>query len=45
MNASNEKTLSFVYYICPKCGNTFDATNIEAECSFRKTPKEKYFEI
>jgi rubrerythrin len=45
LNSGNEKTLTYVYYVCPKCGNTFEAANVDKTCSFCMTSKDKFFEI
>jgi rubrerythrin len=45
LNAVNKnltQNLPAVYYVCPKCGNTFDASSLEDECSFCGTGKDKY---
>ncbi len=43
LNASNnEKGLPFVWAVCPKCGNTFSEGNIDENCPFCMTPKDKF---
>lgn len=42
LQSSNEKSLSEKYFVCPKCGNTFDAGNVENPCSFCMTGKSKF---
>ena len=41
LNASKVKSLPSVYWVCPKCGNTYDRTP-EKACSFCSTPKAKF---
>lgn len=38
-------TLPYVYYVCPVCGNTYDAGTVAAKCDFCGTPKEKFIKI
>ncbi|MFA6403611.1 MAG: ferritin family protein [Salinivirgaceae bacterium] len=45
LNASAENTLPFEYAVCPVCGNTYDATNMDEKCDFCQTGKEKYIMI
>lgn len=33
------------FFVCPKCGNTYDAATVTPKCDFCKTPKEKYIAI
>ncbi len=40
--AVNGGHLSTVYYVCPVCGNIFDRKDVEANCSFCSTSKDKY---
>jgi rubrerythrin len=42
LKSSNEKSLPDTYFVCPKCGNTFDAANVENPCSFCMTGKSKF---
>ncbi len=45
LNALNDKktdTLPKVYWVCPKCGNTYDVAKPEASCSFCSTKSEKF---
>lgn len=35
-------SLPKVYWLCPKCGNTFDVAKPEASCSFCGTGREKF---
>jgi rubrerythrin len=41
-NAKKTKSLSSQYYVCPKCGFTYDAKDIQAECELCGTEKAKY---
>jgi rubrerythrin len=48
LNALNSKTtatLSAVYWVCPKCGNTYDVAKPEASCAFCSTGSEKYIKF
>ena len=45
LNAKKTSTLPMVYWVCPKCGNTFDGANPEKECGFCGTPSSKYIKI
>lgn len=45
LNNADVKSLSFQYFVCPKCGNTFESNNVDEKCGFCMTPKEKYIEI
>ncbi|MEI6455052.1 MAG: ferritin family protein, partial [bacterium] len=45
LNALNVKgvaKLPAVYWVCPKCGNTYDVASPEASCSFCATSSSKY---
>jgi rubrerythrin len=33
------------YWVCPKCGNTFDVPEPEAMCSFCGTPNSKFIKV
>jgi rubrerythrin len=44
-SAGKETGLLAEYYVCPKCGNTFDAATVEEKCSFCMTPKDKFIRI
>jgi rubrerythrin len=45
LNAKTVATLSATYYVCPKCGNTYDTAKPEASCSFCSTKSEKYIKF
>jgi rubrerythrin len=40
----NKKTkeLAFEFYVCPKCGNTYDKNNVKDFCELCATPKDKF---
>lgn len=42
LNGNNLATLPSEYYVCPKCGNTFDVPNVDENCSFCMTSKDKF---
>jgi rubrerythrin len=45
LNAKKTETLSKVYMVCPKCGNTYDMAKTEAACSFCSTKSEKFIKF
>ncbi|MHC1706465.1 MAG: rubrerythrin family protein [Bacteroidales bacterium] len=45
LDAGDKSTLPANYYVCPKCGNTWDAASVKAECDFCKTTQEKYIKF
>lgn len=45
VSAGSEKTLPAKWFVCPVCGNTYDAGTVTAKCDFCMTPKEKYIEF
>ncbi len=42
VKAGSEKSFPGEWYVCPVCGNTYDAGTLKAACDFCMTPKEKY---
>jgi rubrerythrin len=42
VSAGGEKGLPANWFVCPVCGNTYDAGTVAATCDFCMTPKEKY---
>jgi rubrerythrin len=42
LNAKKVNTLSSIYYVCPKCGNTYATAKPESSCSFCSTKKDKF---
>ncbi len=45
IDSGETASLPTVFFVCPKCGNTYDAATVTAKCDFCKTPKEKYIAI
>lgn len=45
LDAGDITTLPASYYVCPKCGNTYDAANVKPECDFCQTKQEKYIKF
>ena len=45
LNDGGENSLPAIWYVCPVCGNTYDAGYVPAKCDFCKTPKEKFEEF
>jgi len=45
ISATTIEKLPKVYWVCPKCGNTFDVVKPEASCSFCSTSSSKYFKF
>jgi rubrerythrin len=45
LNAKKTASLPKVYWVCPKCGNTFDVPKPEKECPFCGTPNSKYLKF
>ena len=45
LDASKEKTLPAEYYVCPKCGFTYDNKDVKENCELCGTSKEKFFAI
>jgi rubrerythrin len=43
LNGGSETTLQDKWFVCPVCGNTFEGSNVSAECDFCLTPKDKFF--
>jgi len=44
INSKTMKTMPSVYFVCPVCGNTYEATT-PRRCDFSLTPKEKFIKI
>jgi len=42
LNENAEYKLAFDFYVCPKCGNTYDKGSIDQKCAFCQTDKEKF---
>jgi rubrerythrin len=45
LNAKKADTLPKIYWVCPKCGNTYDQAKPEASCSFCSTKSDKYIKF
>jgi rubrerythrin len=45
LDAKNLDTLPKIYWVCPKCGNTYNVPEPEAQCELCMTPKEKFISI
>lgn len=45
LDAGDVSKLPVEFYVCPKCGNTYDAATVKAECDFCQTKKEKFIKI
>jgi len=42
LNAGSESSLASKWFVCPVCGNAYDAGSLTDACDFCMTPKEKY---
>lgn len=42
VNGGGEKNLAANWFVCPVCGNTYDAATVTEKCDFCMTPKEKF---
>jgi rubrerythrin len=45
LNGNKAGSLSNVYWVCPKCGNTYDSAKPEASCAFCSTKSDKYIKF
>jgi rubrerythrin len=45
LNDKKTETLPAFYWICPKCGNTFNEETPQEKCPFCYTPREKYVKV
>jgi len=45
ISGGREKSLPAKWFVCPVCGNTYDAGSVTAKCDFCMTPKEKFIEF
>lgn len=45
LNAKKDKTLAAEYFVCPKCGCTYDKKDVPENCVLCGTAKEKYFAL
>jgi rubrerythrin len=42
LNAGGESSLPSHWFVCPVCGNTYDAGSVKPACDFCMTPKDKF---
>ncbi|NVO03708.1 MAG: hypothetical protein HXX09_13510 [Bacteroidetes bacterium] len=45
LNAKKDKSLPAEYFVCPKCGYTYDKKDVQENCEICDTEKSKYFVI
>ena len=45
LSANNLTTLPKVYWVCPKCGNTYDQAKPEDKCAFCYTSRDKFIKF
>ncbi|HTX88421.1 MAG TPA: rubrerythrin family protein [Bacteroidales bacterium] len=45
LNANKVNTLPKIYWVCPKCGNTYDVAKPEPECSFCGTKSAMFIKF
>lgn len=45
ITAGTETGLALEWYVCPVCGNTYDAATVKPECDFCQTKQEKFFKF
>ena len=45
LNANTENMLPSAYMVCPVCGNTYDMANVDENCAFCQTSREKFIMI
>jgi rubrerythrin len=45
LNAGKEKSLPKIYWVCLKCGNTYDVAKPESTCSFCSTASSKFMKF
>jgi len=45
LNKNDLKTLPKLYWVCPKCGNTFDQPKPDSKCPFCYTSRDKYIKF
>lgn len=43
LNSGGENSLPAKWFVCPVCGNTYDAATVTNACDFCMTPKEKFY--
>lgn len=45
LDTDNAKSASKIYWVCPKCGNTYNTAKPEASCSFCSTKSSAYIKF
>ncbi len=45
LNSKKADALPKIYWVCPKCGNTYNQAKPEASCSFCSTKSDKYLKF
>ncbi len=45
VDAGNVTALPANYFVCPKCGNTYDAASVKPECEFCQTKQDQFFKF
>ena len=45
LDSKTEKTLPFVYAVCPVCGNTYDYAKVDEQCAFCGTSKDRFIKV
>ena len=45
VKSNTAASLPGIYWVCPKCGNTFDVASPQGECGFCGTPSSKYIKF
>jgi rubrerythrin len=45
ITVGTETGLALEWYVCPVCGNTYDAATVKPECDFCQTKQEKFFKF
>jgi rubrerythrin len=45
ITANKVASLPVLFWVCPKCGNTYDVAKPESQCAFCSTKKEKFIKF
>jgi len=45
LDSKTEKTLPYVYAVCPVCGNTYDYATVDEKCAFCGTSKDRFIKV